>query len=75
MTKLILDETELDVILDNGDAAFTVAASNGKDALLLTPVEEGNCWQISGAALKKLNRSGVNMVTLLLNGEEITLGT
>ena len=75
MNTLKVDDTELGVTLDGGASAFTADVSAADGVLYLTPVADGSSWQLSGAALKKLNRSGVTTVNLLLNGVELTMDT
>ena len=72
MTRLTLSETELDLTLDGG-AAFTAALDGS--TLRLEPVAEGARWAVSLSALQTLNRSGVEMLTLVTEDAQIQLPT
>lgn len=65
MTTLTLDGTELDVMLDDGESRFV--AEQTEEGLRLSPVETGECWHISLAALNLMSRSGVSQLELVLN--------
>lgn len=73
MTCLTLDGTELEITLDEGDNPFT--AETVDETLCLTPVEAGECWHISLAALNLLNRSGISQLNLMLNEQNYTVVT
>lgn len=73
MKTLTLDGTELDVTLDDGKSLFT--AEQTEKGLCLHPVETGECWRISLAALGLLKRSGVSQLELALNGQHFQLAT
>lgn len=69
MTQLVLDDTPMDVSLTNGRE---FAVSIHENQLLLESEEDG--WRISQAALRTLNKSGVD--ALVLSGEtEISIPT
>ena len=72
MTLLTLGESELRVTLDGG-AAFT--ASLDASTLLLQPVAAGARWEINLSALQTLKRSGIETLTLAIDGAEIELPT
>ena len=72
MTLLTLGETELNLTLDGG-AAFT--ASLDASTLLLQPVAAGARWEINLSALQTLKRSGIETLTLAIDGAEIELPT
>ena len=72
MTLLTLGESELRVTLDGG-AAFT--ARLDASTLLLQPVVAGACWEINLSALQTLKRSGIETLTLAIDGAEIELPT
>lgn len=73
MTCLMLDGTELEITLDDGKSPFTAEAES--ENLCLIPVEAGECWHISLAALNLLNRSGISQLKLMLNEQSYTLAT
>ncbi len=72
-TVLTLDGTELDVTLDDGQSAFRAAAE--ENTLVLTPVSDGAKWSVNALALKRLNRSGVTAIRLLLGDTAIDMST
>ena len=72
MTRLTLGETELNLTLDGG-AAFT--ASLNDSMLYLQPVSSGERWELSLSALETLNRSGIETLSLVLEGDRIELST
>ena len=72
MTLLTLGESELRVTLDGG-AAFT--ARLDASTLLLQPVAAGARWEINLSALQTLKRSGIDTLTLAIDGAEIELPT
>ena len=72
MTRLTLGETELNLTLDGG-AAFT--ASLNDSMLYLQPVSSGEHWGINLSALETLNRSGIETLSLVLEGDRIELST
>lgn len=73
MTYLTLDGTELEIMLDEGKSPFTAEAE--EETLRLKPVEAGECWHISLAALNLLNRSGISQLTLMLDEQSHTVAT
>lgn len=73
MTCLTLDGTKLEITLDDGKSPFT--AETEDETLRLIPVEAGECWHISFAALNLLNRSGISRLNLMLNEQSYTLAT
>ncbi len=72
-TVLTLDGTELDVTLDDGQSAFRAAAE--ENTLVLTPVSDGEKWSVNALALKRLNRSGITAIRLLLGDTAIDMST
>ena len=73
MTKLTVDETTLDIVLDDEQSAFY--AAQYEDALILTPEADGEEWSVSMFALKTLGRSGVDSVKLVLGETTIEIPT
>lgn len=73
MTTLTLDGTKLDVMLDDGENLFK--AEQTEEGLRLSPVETGECWHISLAALSLMSRSGVSQLELVLNEKNFHLST
>lgn len=73
MTTLTLDGTKLDVMLDDGESKFV--AEQTEEGLRLSPVETGECWHISLAALSLMSRSGVSQLELVLNEKNFHLST
>lgn len=73
MQSLTADGKPLGVTLDDGESSFTAKQTNSK--LCLTPVSSAAAWQISGMALHKLHRSGISVIVLTLDGEELLLDT
>ena len=61
MSKLTLDGTSLDVMLDDGKGVFTAGVEANK--LILTAAS-GNVWRVSGRALRTLSDSGVKALVL-----------
>ena len=68
-----LGDSGLDIVLDQGENPFEV--SFVQNTLTLTPVDGGNCFQLSAAALRLLKRSGANRVTVILDGQAHALST
>lgn len=78
VTRLVCDDTELGIHLDDGNAAFlSVLEPTDDDALAmrLTPAETGVCWTVSMDTLETLNRSGVSDVFLTLSAQDTELPT
>lgn len=72
MTLLTLGESELRVTLDGG-AAFTATLDGS--ILYLNPIAAGARWEINLSALQTLKRSGIETLTLAIDGAEIELPT
>ncbi len=72
-TVLTIDGTELDVTLDDGQSAFRAAEK--ENTLVLTPVSDGEKWSVNALALKRLNRSGITAIRLLLGDTAIDMST
>lgn len=73
MQALELGGASPDVMLDGGAQRFTARIDG--ERLYLTPVDGGNQWQLSGAALKTLKISGISVLVLAIDDAEIGFDT
>lgn len=72
MTALTLSDTALDIALMNG-GEFTALA--GEAALALAPVGGSDAWTLNGYALKTLALSGVESLSLAVDGGVVEFPT
>ncbi len=73
MEILTVDDTELDVTLDLGASTFTAVIED--TIMTLTPSESGSSWQLNGAALRTLTRSGIETLELVTDSGTISFDT